>query len=161
MPRPRGTSKVEVLGLDHVDLKVTDLERSRGFYDCVLGALGFSRVAHPSYVAWSNGKMNVGIRQATAAPEPEAVGCSHAGLHHLALRAREHVDQFHRFLQSRDIVILDAPAEYPQYGNGYYAVYFADPDGLKLELVYFPWGYWRKVQTEGRDERARYVGGQS
>ena len=36
--------------------------------------------------------------------------------------------------------VLDAPADYPQYNNGrgYYAVFFADPDGLKLECVYTP-----------------------
>ena len=36
--------------------------------------------------------------------------------------------------------ILDAPADYPQYnqGKGYYAVFFADPDGLKLEYVWTP-----------------------
>jgi hypothetical protein len=35
---------------------------------------------------------------------------------------------------------LDPPAEYPQYnkGRGYYAVFFADADGLKLECVYTP-----------------------
>jgi catechol 2,3-dioxygenase-like lactoylglutathione lyase family enzyme len=35
------------------------------------------------------------------------------------------------------VTILDAPAEYPQYGTGYYAVFFADPDGLKLEYVHY------------------------
>ena len=36
--------------------------------------------------------------------------------------------------------ILDPAAEYPQYnkGRGYYAVFFADADGLKLECVYTP-----------------------
>jgi hypothetical protein len=36
--------------------------------------------------------------------------------------------------------VLDAPADYPQYNNGggYYAVFFADPDGLKLECAYTP-----------------------
>ena len=34
--------------------------------------------------------------------------------------------------------VLDPPAEYPQYGPGYYAVFFADPDGIKLECVYLP-----------------------
>jgi glyoxylase I family protein len=34
--------------------------------------------------------------------------------------------------------ILDAPADYPQYGLPYYAVFFADPDGLKLEFVWSP-----------------------
>ncbi len=34
--------------------------------------------------------------------------------------------------------VLDPPADYPAYGNGYYAVFFADPDGIKLEFVYLP-----------------------
>jgi hypothetical protein len=67
------------------------------------------------------------------------------------------VDQFHGFLRSERITVLDAPAEYPQYGKGYYAVFFADPDGLKLEVVHFPWGYWRRVQAHGHDERPRYA----
>jgi catechol 2,3-dioxygenase-like lactoylglutathione lyase family enzyme len=33
--------------------------------------------------------------------------------------------------------ILDPPTEYPAYGAGYYAVFFADPDGLKLEFVHY------------------------
>lgn len=35
-------------------------------------------------------------------------------------------------------ILLDAPADYPRYGTGYYAVFFADPDGLKLEFVHRP-----------------------
>ena len=49
--------------------------------------------------------------------------------------------RFHQHLL-KDIgaEILDAPADYPQYngGNGYYAVFFADPDGLKLEYAWTP-----------------------
>ena len=33
--------------------------------------------------------------------------------------------------------ILDPPAEYG-YTPGYYAVFFADPDGIKLEVVFEP-----------------------
>ena len=33
------------------------------------------------------------------------------------------------------VEILDAPADYPQYAPGYYAVFFADPDGIRLEIV--------------------------
>jgi NAD-dependent oxidoreductase involved in siderophore biosynthesis len=29
--------------------------------------------------------------------------------------------------------VVDPPADYPDYGDGYYAVFFTDPDGLKLE----------------------------
>ena len=150
---------IEVLGTDHLNLTVNDLERSTAFYDVILAALGFRRVAYKNDVIWANAHMSVGIYAAA----PEEQGAVHTrrrvGFHHLALRARcrEDVDRFHQFLVREGITVLDAPAEYPQYGPDYYAVFFADPDGMKLELVHFPWGYWRKVMTEGQDERPRYV----
>ena len=52
--------------------------------------------------------------------------------------AESDVDALYALLQSIGADILDAPAEYPQYGAGYYAVFFADPDGLKLEYVHKP-----------------------
>jgi glyoxylase I family protein len=56
------------------------------------------------------------------------------GLHHIAWNAasREDVDAMHAHLLSIGATILDPPAAYPQYGPTYYAVFFADPDGLKL-----------------------------
>ena len=62
------------------------------------------------------------------------------GLHHLALRAKSRaaVDVLHAKLVTAGATILDAPAEYPEYGAGYYAVFFADPDGVKLEYVFTP-----------------------
>ena len=152
-------STIEVFGVDHVTLTVNDLERSIPFYEKVLGALGFKRLASESYIGWANAHMNIGIH--TPAPEENGTAFNRyrVGLHHLALKARsrEDVDRFHQFLVSEGITVLDPPAEYPQYGPQYYAVFFADPDGMKLELVHFPWGYWRRVQTEGRDERPRYA----
>ncbi|KAG0361516.1 hypothetical protein BG005_008106 [Podila minutissima] len=69
------------------------------------------------------------------------------GLHHLAfnLDNRAQVDEAYikitKFYADNEGVdlgkILDAPAEYP-YMPGYYAVFFTDPDGIKLELVYTP-----------------------
>ena len=36
-------------------------------------------------------------------------------------------------LKQHKINVVDPPADYPDYGEGYYAVFFTDPDGLKLE----------------------------
>ena len=46
----------------------------------------------------------------------------------------------HECLKRIGATILDPPTDYPQYnrGRGYYAVFFADSDGLKLECVYTP-----------------------
>jgi glyoxylase I family protein len=157
---------VAVLGFDHLDLTVNDLERSQSFYEKVLRALGF-RVAHEwsesGSVIFANGLTSIAIRRASDAARGAVFDGYRVGLHHLALRAasREDVDRFHAWLVAEGLPVLDAPAEYPQYGEAYYAVFFADPDGLKLELVHFPWGYWRTAMTTGRDDRPRFPHGRS
>src|SRR5436190_16495214 len=55
---------MDVLGLDHVDLTVNDLARSIPFYEKVLGALGFRRVPHATYVAWANAHLAIVLRPA-------------------------------------------------------------------------------------------------
>ena len=45
--------------------------------------------------------------------------------------------EFHGFLLEIGATVLDPPAEYA-YTPGYYAVFFADPDGIKLEVVFEP-----------------------
>ena len=41
-------------------------------------------------------------------------------------------------LSKLGVKVLDAPATDEQYSPGYFAVFFADPDGIKLEYVYTP-----------------------
>jgi glyoxylase I family protein len=149
---------IEVLGVEHIDLTVNDATRSRAFYDKVLGELGFRKYEGDDYIHWANAQMTLAIRVASAPNRDAHFDRYRVGLHHLAFRARSRadVDAFHAFLRREKIAVLDAPAEYPQYGENYYAVFFADPDGMKLELVHFPWGYWKRVQTDGRDPRPRY-----
>ena len=149
-------TSIDVLGLDHVDLTVNDLARSIPFYEKVLGALGFRRVPHATYVVWANAHLAIGLRPAE---RDAAFDRYRVGLHHLALRvrSRDEVDRFHDLLVREGITVLDPPAEYPEYGPRYYAVFFADPDGMKLEVVHFPWGYWRRVMSEGGDERPRHT----
>lgn len=50
------------------------------------------------------------------------------------------MDAIHELLREMGAGVLDAPAEYrgEEYSPGYFAVFFADPDGLKLEIVYQP-----------------------
>jgi glyoxylase I family protein len=152
---------IEVFGIDHVDVTVNDLARSTVFYDAVLSALGFRRLVenNTDLVVWGNAHITFAIRQAEAAERGAAFNRYRVGLHHLAFKAkgRDAIDSFHAFLKRENLPILDAPAEYPQYGPNYYAVFFADPDGMKLELVHFPWGYWRTVQRDGSDARPRYA----
>ncbi len=125
-------------GVHHLDLTVSDLSRSTDFYDQVLPLLGFRRSLDvPEGPVWAGAQFELGLSPArsTAAHDRYA-----AGLHHLAFSApsRAAVDAAHRRLVELGVAILDPPAEYPRYGPGYYAVFFADPDGIKLEYVYTP-----------------------
>jgi catechol 2,3-dioxygenase-like lactoylglutathione lyase family enzyme len=126
----------------HLDLTVTDLPRSIAFYDKVLGELGYARSDEYAgdVPCWMIGEgdavFSIGLHVARSDSVHDRYA---AGFHHLALGAesRAAVDVFHAFLLHEEIRVLDAPAEY-DYTPGYYAVFFADPDGLKLELVHEP-----------------------
>ncbi len=127
--------------IDHIDLSVGNLARSLAFYDVVLTELGFQKVSENGTVDWRGGGIEIGIRAAETLDDPAPYDRYRVGLHHLAFRAesRAAVDLFHDFLKGHGYEVLDAPAAYPQYGEDYYAVFFADPDGMKLEVVYRPW----------------------
>ena len=64
------------------------------------------------------------------------------GLNHIAFRApnRAAVDELYRnYLLPKKIPVLYGGAkEWKDYDPGYYAVYFEDPDRIKLEVVYVP-----------------------
>lgn len=66
------------------------------------------------------------------------------GINHLAFKVKTKgdVDRFYRdFLQPQALKILyGGPARYPKYTPRYYAVYFEDPDRIKLEVFYNPVG---------------------
>jgi catechol 2,3-dioxygenase-like lactoylglutathione lyase family enzyme len=132
--------------INHLDLTVSDLAVSEPFYDAVLGYLGFERLApppgtmsnRPTWHARDPAQRLFSIALCEARPGSGPHDRFTPGLHHLAFHAesRADVDGLHRFLLARGVTILDPPADYPQYWPVYYAVFFADPDGLKLEFVH-------------------------
>jgi glyoxylase I family protein len=131
-------------GVHHIDLTVSDAHASKPFYESVLGFMGYELSdSYPiGYDFDRRGEAfcSIGIRNASG-PNADRVHDRYTnGLHHLAwiAESREDVDAMYAHLQSIDATILDPPADYPRYGPGYYAVFFADPDGLKLEYVYKP-----------------------
>ncbi|GAO78873.1 VOC family protein [Sphingopyxis sp. C-1] len=126
----------------HIDLTVTDKSRSRVFYGAVLGFLGYRRSADYDHGSdWDHAGEpfhSIGIIEARGDGANRTHDRYSPGLHHLAWTAdsRDDVDALHDLLRSIGAEILDPPADYPRYGPTYYAVFFADPDGLKLEFVF-------------------------
>jgi catechol 2,3-dioxygenase-like lactoylglutathione lyase family enzyme len=126
----------------HVDLVVSSIERSLPFYRDLLAPLGWQRIGE---VEGERGETiwylvgpgtSVGLREAQTPGEYDRY---RVGLHHLALEApsRSVVDERAEWLRGRGAEIESGPEEY-DYLPGYYAVFFYDPDGLKLELVHVP-----------------------
>ncbi len=129
---------VKVVGIDHISICVSDFKRSKAFYRNVLGALGF-KLKHDlaNYAGWSNGKTLFWITEADAEGKRHRHRIGNVGLHHYAfeLSKRKDVDDLYKALQRFDVEVVDPPDDY--YVGGYYAVYFLDPDGLKLEAMVF------------------------
>jgi catechol 2,3-dioxygenase-like lactoylglutathione lyase family enzyme len=129
-----------VIGIDHLVIRVKDFERSRDFYDKVLGCLGFKRKhTFDDTAGWSNGKTLFWIGEADEQGKRHPHRIGNIGFHHYAfeLSRRRDVDELYAFLRKHKVKVVDPPADYPEYGEGYYAVFFLDPDGLKLEGMVF------------------------
>ena len=83
-------------------------------------------------IGWTNGKTRFWIGQADARGRRKTHRTGDIGFHHYAfeLRSRADVDALQAFLKKRRVKIVDPAGE---YYDDYYAVFFLDPDGLKLE----------------------------
>ncbi len=133
-------------GVHHVDLVVSSIERSLPFYRDLLGPLGWHGASETTgergeviWYLWGPGS-SIGIREAQAEPG-QPYDRYQVGLHHLALEAasRSAVDERTEWLRAQGAEIESGPEEY-WYQPGYYAVFFYDPDGIKLEIVHVPPG---------------------
>lgn len=129
---------MDVSGIDHIYVTVSDLERSIGFYDGVMRLLGFRKgtglVGGQPHVHYFNRVLQYTIRPARSGAAPHDPLAP--GLHHLCFQVggRQAVDEAAEGLRDLGIEVSE-PRLYPEYGVDYYAIYFTDPDGIELEIV--------------------------
>jgi catechol 2,3-dioxygenase-like lactoylglutathione lyase family enzyme len=143
-----------VVGIDHLVLSVGNFARSKEFYGKVLGFLGFKlKYDYADMAGWSNGKTLFWLAAADAQGRKRQYRKGDIGFHHYAfeLASRDDVDELGAFLEKNGMTVLDPPGEY--YGRNYYAVYFADPDGMKLEGMI--WAPPKKPEKAKRKPAAR------
>jgi catechol 2,3-dioxygenase-like lactoylglutathione lyase family enzyme len=144
-----------VVGIDHLVLSVGDFSRSKAFYRKLLGFLGFKlKYDYADMAGWSNGKTLFWIAAADRQGKKRKHRKGDIGFHHYAfeLASRRDVDELGAFLDKNGMTVLDPPGEY--YGQNYYAVYFADPDGMKLEaMIWAPRKKKRKSTARGKKKK--------
>jgi catechol 2,3-dioxygenase-like lactoylglutathione lyase family enzyme len=114
--------------VDHITLRVRDLDASRRFYRAALEPWGGREVEAEWGVAFGPpGSEDLAVAEG----EP-------SGPVHIAFAApdRETVDRFHSAALAAGGRDNGAPGERPQYHAGYYAAYVLDPDGNNVEAVF-------------------------
>ncbi len=128
--------------LSHVEIYVSDYAKTIRFYDKILKPLGWQRlVCQKSHTAFSDGTMKIVFCPAEENYLHYGYHRKRVGLNHLAFYApsKEAVDDiFHTVLKAEGINCLYEKK--PVGAEDYYAVFFEDPDRIKLEIVYSP-GY--------------------
>jgi glyoxylase I family protein len=134
-------------GIHHLDLVVSDLERSLAFYRGLLGPLGYDhegqivgeRGEHVVYLEHTGGEGAIGLRERRSDAHGVPYDRYAVGVHHVAFTAaaRSVVHERAAWLAAQGVPIESDPREY-DYSPGYFAVFFHDPDGIKLEVVHVP-----------------------
>lgn len=148
-----------------MDIVVSDLPRAAAFYGPLLRFLGYALAGESArYQDWRRSDLDTPheITLLKASPDLAAVPHVKGAVghhHHLAFAAenRADVDRLHEEIllpaAGKGLCrILDAPVECPEYGRGYYAAFFEDPDGLKLEFVINE--EWLDARSGGGADRA-------
>ena len=121
--------------LAHVSIGSNDLPRALRFYDAVLATLGCRRVMeHPGAVAYGRAFPEFWVQSPLNGRAASIGNGSHFGF---LAGSREEV---HAFWQAA----IDAggkgegdPGPRPHYGEPYYGCFLRDPDGHKIEAMYW------------------------
>ncbi len=136
----RKGQSVEINGIAHVVLTVSNFETSATFYEKLLPFLGMKKVFKgDEFLYYLGGRTGLAISQCEERYRHERFVQRRVGLHHLCFRARQRsdVDGFYGFLQELGAKIVHAPEE-GAWVPGYYSVLFEDPDGIRLEMNHVP-----------------------
>lgn len=125
--------------INHIGINLSNEEKSFSFWKDLLEYLEFTITPDGNHFDASDGHTFLCFSTTKPDYRKPPFHRKHTGLNHIAfsVASPESVDQFVKeFMAPRDIPALYGGAkEYP-YTEGYYAVYFEDPDRIKIEVLY-------------------------
>lgn len=125
------------MSIDHLSLNVTDLARSKAFYDAALVPLGIGRVMElGSACGYGRGKPDFWLGAGRAAFQTDEQLRVITPMHvAFVADTREAVDEFHRAALAAGGRDNGAPGIRAHYHPSYYAAFVLDPDGHNIEAV--------------------------
>jgi catechol 2,3-dioxygenase-like lactoylglutathione lyase family enzyme len=117
--------------LNHVSIGVTDLTKSRSFYEAILKPLGYKCLSEgPEHLGYGNATPEFWVLTVKS-PVPAELA---SGLHFcFDARQRTDVEEFHRAALAAGGHDNGGPGIRKDYGDDYYAAFIIDPDGYRLE----------------------------
>lgn len=121
--------------LDHIGVDVSDIGKSRAFYEAALRPLGYRVIQQ--LTAEQSGGNNI-VMFGIEAPDFVIAEDKAPGLgNHFAFRAetRAAVNAFHAAALKAGGKDNGTPGLRPNYGPNYYAAFVYDPDGFNIEAV--------------------------
>ncbi len=127
-------------GIAHIQLTVSDMQRSVPFYRALLHSLEMVTIIDkPEYFYCIGGRTGVAIAPAAPQHKREAFDQGRLGLHHLCFRARSRADveAIHQTALALGAKVIRAPRD-DDWAPGYYSVLFEDPDGIRIEANFVP-----------------------
>lgn len=121
---------------NHVQIKVTNLDTSRRFYDAIMHTLGYGIVLEIKDTVVGYGTSTHDMFEIRQHTEQHPLS-----LHiHIAFNAMSmtQVDQCYRIALEHGGRCNGKPGYRPEYEAGYYAAFVIDPDGNNIEAVHTP-----------------------
>jgi len=131
---------INLNGMAHVVLTVSQFELAKDFYSRLMPAMGLENVFDSENFCYFVGaRTAVGIQPCAPEHAQERFVQGRVGLHHICLRARarDDVDQVDALLREMGANVVVGASE-GHWAPGYYYVLFEDPDGIRLEVNHVP-----------------------
>jgi catechol 2,3-dioxygenase-like lactoylglutathione lyase family enzyme len=134
--------------IDHIQITLQDIAEAEIFYDKLMPILGFDlaekskgRVDANDFdvIEYAHSNIVIGFNSPRKAFKKETIHRRKPGsIHHLAFKAKstKEIDDLFPLIEAIGATIVNPPQYYPQHGEKYYALFFKDPQGIKLEVMH-------------------------
>lgn len=132
---------MQLNGIAHIQLTVTDVARSKAFYKPLLELFEMHvLIDTDTYYYCIGSRTGIAIAEVDESHRQDRFDQRRVGLHHLCLRAREReqIDEIHAFAQTLPGCTVVHPPREDGYAPGYYSVLLEDPDGIRIEVNHVP-----------------------